>query len=151
VYVTRNGRVACTEQLQVTADGRMLAIGASCTGGTAVGATRAQDLGEPVNLSGQWFVDAGFASCAVTVEQNGDQLGVNGDCGSFGTIAGTGSISFTGRTFTTEGPATDGIALQYCPGETVRMDATVSPDGQTVDGAVSCGGYVVTFRSDRIN
>lgn len=151
VYMTRTGRVACSERLQVAADGHLVPIDGSCGARVADSATKAQDLGEPVNLSGQWLVDATFATCSVTVDQDGDRLSLAGDCGFLGTLSGSGTISFTGRTFTTEGPATDGIALEYCSGETVRMEATVSPDGQAVDGTVTCSVYEVPFRSTRVH
>lgn len=152
VYVSRAGRVACTERLQVAGDGRMTPIGASC-GGQATGkaAPKAQDIGEPVNLSGDWFVDAGFATCTVRVLQDGDRLTLTGTCPGNGTLDGSGTVSFTDQRFVTEGPASGGIAAQYCPGETVRLEGTVSPDGQTVDGTVTCGGYVLSFRSQRVD
>src|SRR5258706_16200595 len=44
VYVTRSGRAACSEQLQVTADGRMTPVGASCGNRVAAAdAPRARD------------------------------------------------------------------------------------------------------------
>jgi hypothetical protein len=150
VYVTRAGRVACTERLQVGGDGRMTPIGASC-GGRVAGQTapKAQDIGEPINLTGNWVVDAGVATCTVSVVQDGDTLSVDGTCPGNGTLGGSGTISFMDRTFATEGPASGGIASQYCPGETVRMTGQVSPDGQTVDGTVTCGVYTLSFRSQR--
>jgi hypothetical protein len=150
VYITRAGRVGCTERLQVAADGGMTPIGAPCRGRASAGpATRSQDIDEPVNLSGDWNVDVGFATCTVTVVQDGSDLTLSGSCGSFGTLAGSGTISFAGRTFTVAAPASGGIAEQYCAGETVRLQGTVSPDGQAVDGSVGCGGYDLSFHSRR--
>lgn len=152
VYVTRAGRVACTERLQVGGDGGMTPIGASCTGRLAgQTAPKAQDIDEPINLTGNWFVDAGFATCTVSVVQDGDTLSLDGICPGNGTLGGSGKISFNDHTFATEGPASGGLAARYCPGETVRMTGHVSPDGQTVDGTVACGVYELSFRSQRTN
>lgn len=152
VYVTRAGQVACSERLQVARDGQMTPIGASCHGGAGgTTAPKAQDTSEPINLTGNWSVDTSAGSCTVTVVQDGDQLSLNGDCPGNGTITGSGTISFTDQAFTTEGPASGSIAAVYCPGETVRLAGRVSPDGQVVDGTVTCGSYRLSFQSRRIN
>ena len=152
VYITRAGRVACVEQLQVARDGRMTPIGASCRGvATGETASKAQDIGEPINLSGNWSVEAAVATCTLSVVQDGGDLALDGTCPVVGTLSGRGTISFTGQTFRTEGSASGGIVEMFCPGEMVRMDGTVSPDGQTVDGNVTCGIYALSFRSRRID
>ena len=149
-YLTRRGQIACTERLQTQSDGGLTPIGESCSG-RAGGGTRAnfQDVAEPINLSGDWSVDVSFALCAVSVIQDGDELTLTGTCPGFGTLGGTGKISFTERTFTTEGTASGSIPDEYCPGASVRMTGHVSPDGQTADGSVTCGVYSLSFYSRR--
>ena len=150
-YLTRRGRVACSERLQVGSDGGLTPIGASCGGRAGSGtAVDVQNAAEPINLSGTWSVDVSFvASCTVSVVQDGDDLTLTGTCPGFGTLGGTGKISFSERTFTTDGSASGSIPDQYCPGATVHMTGSVAPDGQTADGSLTCGSYSLSFYSRR--
>ena len=152
-YLTRRGKIACTERLQVGSDGRLTPLGASCVSRAGNGtSTNVENVGEPINLTGAWSVEVTFlASCTVIVVQDGDDLRLEGTCPAFGTLAGTGKISFTERTFATEGSASGSIPDQYCPGAIVRMTGHVSPDGQSVDGSLTCGAYSLTFYSRREN
>jgi hypothetical protein len=145
-YLTRRGQVACIERLQVGSDGGLMPTGRPCGGRTAV---NAQNAAEPINLSGDWSVDVSFASCTVSIVQDGDDLSLTGTCPGFGTLGGTGKISFTERAFTTEGSASGSIPDQYCPGATVHMTGHVSSDGQSADGSLTCGPYSLSFYSRR--
>ncbi len=146
VIITRKGAVECTDAVQVGRDGSTTGIGAPC--GVVASASRTV-VPPVVNLSGSWRTNVdstiGPVSCLSQVGQDGTSITIAAVC-SVGEFTGSGAIDFDGLKFTSRGSAQVPI-YGFCPDG--AMDATITPDGQSMMGTLSCGFLTVTFSAHR--
>lgn len=151
VFLTRAGRVACTDTARRAADGTTSPLDQPCR-------TRANRDGEGppippvVNLSGRWRVDTGvIGSCTASIAQNGAAIEVDVACpfaGGVITVDATGTLSFADGRLSGTGTS------DFCGGAGSWIDATAEPDGQRFGGAVGCGapgsgGLATSFSAHR--
>ena len=148
VVLTRKGIVECVDAVQVAGDGSTATVGTPCKGLTS----SAQSTVPPVvNVEGAWHTEVdsliGLVVCTTQVVQNADRIEISATCDLGAAFQGNGLVTFDGLTFTATGPAE---VPYYGHCGSGRMDAAVSPDGQSVTGTLTCDSLTVPFRSTRL-
>lgn len=152
VVFTRKGTVDCTDTVHIDAGGASTVVGETCSPKSQTAGPLVPDV---FNLSGAWisYLSAFGATCDTQIAQNGAEIAVDATCNvtavgvPSGTylVSGRGGIVFEGHAFDIHA-ATTAPVVGNCEG---RMTGQVSPDGQSMSGTVSCGGFEFGYTAGR--